>query len=143
MGRKKGNSGKGCTLQRQRSISGFHFVLGVLRRLHVTQLHIYACTHSLGTVTHARCRGSHTTPHFSSSFFSLPFFPISILVPPPANRVRLSPFIQLFLRVDLSRVRRKGCWVVRRRNSRDIDKNTRRSIPTPTHPREASPIGGN
>lgn len=46
-GRKKGNSGKGCTLQQQRSISGFHFVLGVLRRLHATQ------------PTHRRSHGAH------------------------------------------------------------------------------------
>lgn len=45
--RKKGNCGKGCTLQRQRSISGFHFVLGVLRRLRVTRL------------THLRPHGAH------------------------------------------------------------------------------------
>lgn len=68
MGRKKGNSGKGCTLQRQRSISGFHFVLGVLRRLHVTQL-----THLR---LHTFIRNGHacTVPwltHHSTLFFLL------------------------------------------------------------------------
>lgn len=38
--RKKGNSG--CTLQWRRCISGFHFVLGVLRRFHTYQ---YSGTH--------------------------------------------------------------------------------------------------
>lgn len=86
--RKKGNCGKGCTLQRQRSISGFHFVLGVLRRLRVTRL-----THLRPHTVHTFIRNGHacTVPWLAhhSTLLYLPFPssslfpPISILVPRP------------------------------------------------------------
>lgn len=83
-GRKKGNSGKGCTLQ-QRSISGFHFVLGVLRRLRATRL-----THRRAHDVHTFIRNGHacTLPwHTPPYTFPLPFS--STLLP----RLSLSPFL--------------------------------------------------
>ena len=101
LGRKKGNSGKGCTLQ-QRSISGFHFVLGVLRRLRATRL-----THRRAHDVHTFIRNGHacTLPwHTPSYTFPLPFS--STLLPrlSPflwAAALWLSPFLQPVLRVDL------------------------------------------
>lgn len=136
------DSGEGCTLQQQRSISGLHFVLGgslggplpsvSLSLLTTTCI---PCTHSLEAYAHthtsARLSPSHllSTPIVSHSLsFSLFFLPVSFFAP------------SVCFYVWTSKVRRKGCCALRVRNSRDIDKNKVHPHP---HPRRASPIVGN
>lgn len=148
-------------MQWRRSISGLHFVLGgslgiplipgLLPRSPL--LARIRCTHSLEAYTHAhtsaRALRPSPSPHVSSPIFSpLLSHPRFCLCSLSFSLSLRSLFLtrsavsffapSVCFYVWTSRVRRKGCCALRTRNSRDIDKNTRRSTPTHT-PDEPAP----
>lgn len=138
------DSGEGCTLQQQWSISGLHFVLGgslggplpcslSLSLSFPAYHHLYSMhtlIRSVRAYTHERAPSAvlPLASPLTLSYYSLFFPPVSFFAP------------SVCFYVWTSKVRRKGCCALRVRNSRDIDKNKVHPHP---HPRRASPIVGN